>query len=1338
MTEEEDEGAHRSDSDATHTPTLASHGSARNSQDMSRRSLLSGQALSISSEDQEVRIDLNNSAANKARKFPNNYMRTARYSLVTFIPLNLLEQFRRISNFYFLISMIVAQIPGISPFIPWAAVLPLVFIVLVSAIKDAVEDCARHRSDRRANKQLFHVFRDNESIRLKASEIVVGDIVDVRKGEIFPADLVLLSSSGHDGIAYVQTANLDGETNLKMKRAQAATYSWDSFEKLAAQRGRVMCQEPTDDLDDFSGRLELQDGSKISLSEHQLLLRGSELRNTANIYGLVVYTGEDTKLFRNLKQKSAKFSTLDRILNKFIVFMFGLQLVLILFVSGMGLRWQDQTGTKSFYISDTSSAGGMFFFRSMLTHFVLYSYFIPISLFVTLEIVKFGQARFMEWDHRMSTSTQEMRAKTSNLNDELALIDYVFTDKTGTLTQNIMRFSSCSVGGLEHNELVNPGGLEHALQGNHVTRAQAASIREFLLSMALCHEVVPEVDEESGNVNYEAQSTDEVALVKCAAENGYVFLERSMRDLVVEIDGHEEHFELLATLGFTSERKRSSVVVRLSNGTLRMYTKGADSVILPLLSLSRCDPMARQQTLYSLQTFSKEGLRTLLFGFRDLTEQEFMQWKEQLDEAENSTRRRKERLARVYEKLEKELELIGCSAIEDKLQEEVPDTIQWLRNAGIVVWVLTGDKRETAVNIGFSASLLDPNMMLCHVNASTSVQCKTQLLQHLHTIAGIRASTSGQFSLISKQYHDSFQEARPPGPVWSQLPEVEEQSLEDSSEDEAPPGPRLTYSEKRMQEIEEGSMFVRKPGSWRPRNKRGSRGQKERRDADEDSMLSSRRSQTSEVEEEEEEEEEDGDVEMGSSAGKTLRPPSGGGDGESQSSLRSPSMFLPNYGSSREEPSGYALIIDGKSLTYALGEHQDLFLSLCSQTSCAICCRANPLQKAKVVQLVQKKNKVIGLGIGDGANDVSMIQQARVGVGIMGLEGTQAARASDFAIPEFRKLLPLLAVHGRYSYLRNADVVQYSIYKNAILSIMLFFYDFYDGFSGTLLYDTWLFTLYNVMFTALPPLILGLFERDVSPGTAMKYPELFVQYRQRKVFTTFTMMLWVLSALYHASVIFFGTFLAAQGDSLVSNYLTSGLFSKGTANCTVLITVALLKCALSTRYWVWLSHFCLWGSLVTYYAVVVSYSLFPNFAGTGDMYWIFENLMISVQFWLYFAVLVVMCLFPDVMLKFLKRRLVPDTAMRFQKMDIDIDRFRRKFGDIPAQVSLSSSDYHSINSGTGVPSLRALQESGSVGAVSGDDRDRDSSSRLLVSPLARNSSADRGRSRSGSEVHGSL
>ncbi|RAL59529.1 hypothetical protein DID88_006523 [Monilinia fructigena] len=678
-------------------------------------------------------IHLNNPPANSANKYVDNHISTAKYNVATFLPKFLFEQFSKFANLFFLFTAALQQIPDISPTNQYTTIGPLILVLLVSAGKELVEDYRRKTSDTSLNNSKARVLRGSSFADTKWINVSVGDIVRVESEESFPADIILLASSEPEGLCYIETANLDGETNLKIKQAIPETCVMVSSSELSRLGGKLRSEQPNSSLYTYEGTLTMAAGGgekELPLQPDQLLLRGATLRNTPWIHGVVVFTGHETKLMRNATATPIKRTAVERQLNILVLMLVAI-LVALSVVSSMGdVIVRSLKGVELSYLGYSASITTMQkvsqFWSDIATYWVLYSALVPISLFVTVEMVKYWHAILINDDLDMYYDKTDTPAvcRTSSLVEELGMVEYIFSDKTGTLTCNQMEFKQCSIGGIQYAEDVpedrratNIDGQEvgihdfKRLKENLKTHETALAIHHFLALLSTCHTVIPERSEEKGGaIKYQAASPDEGALVEGAVLMGYQFTARKPRSVQITVGGEVYEYELLAVCEFNSTRKRMSAIFRCPDQQIRCYCKGADTVILERLGP---DNPHVEATLQHLEEYASEGLRTLCLAMREIPENEFQEWWQVFDKAQTTVSgNRAEELDKAAEILERDFTLLGATAIEDRLQDGVPETIHTLQEAGIKVWVLTGDRQETAINIGMSCKLISEDMTL--------------------------------------------------------------------------------------------------------------------------------------------------------------------------------------------------------------------------------------------------------------------------------------------------------------------------------------------------------------------------------------------------------------------------------------------------------------------------------------------------------------------------------------------------------------------------------------------------------------------------------------------------
>ncbi|KFP25746.1 putative phospholipid-transporting ATPase IC, partial [Colius striatus] len=509
--------------------------------------------------------------------------------------------------------------------------------------------------------------------------------------------------------------------------------------------GLIECEEPNNRLDKFTGALFWRNMS-YSLDADKVLLRGCKIRNTDFCHGLVIFAGADTKIMKNSGKTRFKRTKIDSLMNYMV---YTIIVVLILLSAGLAIGhtyWEQQIGNSSWYLYDGQDSSPSYRgFLNFWGYLIVLNTMVPISLYVSVEVIRWGQSYFINWDLQMYYPEKDTAAKarTTTLNEQLGQIRYIFSDKTGTLTQNIMTFKKCCINGQRYGDCRDAAGqlqshrqvvdfswnmyadgkfsfYDHYLI-EQIRSGKETEIQKFFFLLAICHTVM--VDTSDGQLHYQAASPDEGALVTAARNFGYVFLSRTQNTITISEMGIERTYDVLAILDFNSDRKRMSVIVRESDGHVRLYCKGADTVIYERLHARN---PKREATEEALDVFASETLRTLCLCYRDISHDEFEAWNKKFMEASVATTSRDEALDKVYEEIENNLILLGATAIEDKLQDGVPETISRLSKADIKIWVLTGDKKETAENIGFSCELLTDETTICYGEDTRQVNALLQ------------------------------------------------------------------------------------------------------------------------------------------------------------------------------------------------------------------------------------------------------------------------------------------------------------------------------------------------------------------------------------------------------------------------------------------------------------------------------------------------------------------------------------------------------------------------------------------------------------------------------------
>ncbi|XP_026974602.1 probable phospholipid-transporting ATPase IIB isoform X2 [Sagmatias obliquidens] len=962
-------------------------------------------------------------------KHPRNSIKNQKYNVFTFIPGVLYEQFKFFLNLYFLVVSCSQFVPALKIGYLYTYWAPLGFVLAVTIMREAIDEFRRFQRDKEVNSQLY-------------SKLTVR------------------------GSCFIRTDQLDGETDWKLKVAVSCTQRLPALGDLFSINAYVYAQKPQLDIHSFEGTFTREDSDPPiheSLSIENTLW-ASTVVASGTIIGVVIYTGKETRSVMNTSNPKSKVGLLDLELN---------QLTKALFLALVALS----------VVMVTLQGFSGPWYRSLFRFLLLFSYIIPISLRVNLDMGKAAYGWMIMRDENIPGTV----VRTSTIPEELGRLVYLLTDKTGTLTRNEMVFKRLHLGTVSYgtdtmdeiqNQLMNSySQTQSQTSGNNasstpprkaqssapkVRKSVSSRVHEAVKAVALCHNVTPvyeargaagetefaEADQDFSDDNrtYQASSPDEVALVQWTESVGLTLVNRDLTSMQLRTpSGQILTYCILQTFPFTSESKRMGVIVRdESTAEITFYMKGADVAMSTVVQYNdwleeECGNMAR------------EGLRTLVVAKRALTDEQYQDFENRYNQAKLSIHDRTLKVAAVVESLEREMELLCLTGVEDQLQTDVRPTLEMLRNAGLKIWMLTGDKLETATCIAKSSHLVSR-------------------MQDTHVFRPVTSRGEAHLELNAfRRKHDC------------------------------------------------------------------------------------------------------------------------------------------------------ALVISGDSLEVCLKYYEHEFVELACQCPAVVCCRCTPTQKAHIVRLLQQHTGRRTCAIGDGGNDVSMIQAADCGIGIEGKEGRQASLAADFSVSQFKHIGRLLVVHGRSSYKRSAALSQFVMHRGLIISTMQAVFSSVFYFASVPLYQGFLMVGYATVYTMFPVFSLVL-DQDVKPEMAMLYPELYKDLTKGRSLSCKTFLVWVLISIYQGGILMFGALVLFESEFV---HVVAISF-------TALVLTELLMVALTVRTWHWLMAVAELLSLGCYVASLA----FLN------QYFDVPFIMTVTFVWKVSAITVVSCL-PLYVLKYLKRKLSP-------------------------------------------------------------------------------------------------
>ncbi|ODH52983.1 hypothetical protein GX48_00851 [Paracoccidioides brasiliensis] len=1272
------------------------------------------------------------------RQYVSNHIRSSRYSAWSFFPRQLVAQFSKFANFYFLVVSILQLIPGLSTTGTFTTFVPLMVFVGISMGKEGIDDLRRYRLDKEENNRIAYILRPRNSYKgnngalepknskdteselnsnggeywapTKWVDIQVGDVIKLSRDQPAPADLVLLHAENVNNIAYIETMALDGETNLKSKQpcppvAKTCRTAEDILHNTSIH---FTVEDPNIDLYKFDGNVTVGQ-EKLPLTNSEVIYRGSILRNTHEAFGMVIYTGEECKIRMNAnKNPRIKAPALQTVVNRVVA-------VIVLFVVVLASActiaykfWSREVEDKSWYLEHADVSYGPIF----TSFLIMFNTMIPISLYVSLEIIKVAQIFLLnDIDMYDEASDTPLEARTSTINEELGQVSYIFSDKTGTLTDNSMKFRKMSVAGtawlhdtdlqeeaareadrkmLLHKKRLSRGKrvsswksatddvarksgvstyrcdeasspaptrwrsnrrgrahyggrtvemLEYIQQRPHTMFAR--KVKFFILALALCHTCFPERDSD-GNISFQAASPDEAALIVAAKEMGYLVVDRQPNTLTIRLtsagqDGEgaiEEVYEILDVIEFSSARKRMSIVVRMPDRRICIFCKGADSALINLLRRSRlaAEKVAEIETRANRRK-SLEAKEVMRRNSEYVHRKDSMRASMSIGRPSFATVRRSSVSGKMHPSLRdsisvwlRDRETDGGLELRDDEDDHYysprPSAQFTPRTSGVL------SESRPSFQMDDSEELVEEALVINE--AMVFERC----FQHLNDFAteGLRTLLYGYRFIDEEEYQK-----------WKAVYHEATTSLVDRQEKIERAGELIeaqlelvgaTAIEDKLQKgVPEAIDKLRRANIklW---------------------MLTGDKRETA--------------INIGHSC-RLVKDYStvtildhDAGDVE-RTILETTSEILKG-GSAHS-----VVVVDGQTLSIIEADAilQERFFNLAILADSVICCRASPKQKAFLVQSIRKRvKKSITLAIGDGANDIAMIQEAHVGIGITGKEGLQAARISDYSIAQFRFLVKLLLVHGRWNYIRVCKYTLGTFWKETIFYLTQALYQRWNGYTGTSLYEPWSLSMFNTLFTSLPVIFLGIFEKDLAASTLLAVPELYTKGQRNGGFNVKLYVGWAFMGSCEAMIVYFIMY-SLFGRALFT--LDNGVFAMGLLTYTACIIIINLKLQLlEIRYRTVMAAISIILSVNTWfvwnlifsarYKINAIYNVRDNFVSrTGR----------NLPWWVTLFLIVMTVILFEISVTALRVTLFPTDVDYFQEYEQDLD-VRKRFEEAAA------------------------------------------------------------------------
>ena len=944
--------------------------------------------------------------------FLSNRISSSRYTWLNFLPKSLFEQFQRITNLWFLFVTIF-QLLAIDDTTErnWTTVAPLAVLICLKLLKDGYHDLKRHQGDRLINSRLFEVWMKTSWREVCCEDLRVGNYVLLREGSFAPADLVVVATSLSEHICYIDTSRNLGNSDLMIKRAAKETVQRVSslmLDKASRQlnslNGMVKLGEPEADFNILEATIKLPRSPKaVPLGADNLIARGSVVRIAPWVIGLVAYTGAETKLFLNSLSSPVKCSTIERKVNSWVKYILcGLLVLVICFA------------LCSMYVSITEDSSTDFP-RRFIVFCLLYNNIIPISLFVSLDLIRLMQVLLMTKDPDFSG---EIDFNSADMNEDLGQVEYIFLEPNA-LSDSSPVVEVLIIGDEEYLKEVDDG-LDVPVPSKNVSREfrqeefiQSTEANQQLISdeartyltsdqspdpksfemlkqvgtansdpsfdhffqcFAMCTSFIP-----NDEFLFLTASREDEVIVQTLKEIGSCLDGRNSTRCDLSLFGRKYSYEIVAYWESTPDTQRTRIIVQ-PYGEDRgfLYVKGPLVTMGNILGVSSNEYKRLEKTVRAM---SVQGLSATIAGCVELSAEKMTTLKGKFESAQLAVANVDSKMNKVFEELEEEeiIKYLGIVGISIPAQEDAKEALRVFAESGIKVWL-------------------------------TSTFSTTSVLQAAYNAGLIRAEDN-VVKLESYQGEDVLQKELARYIYYCIASNEKRPTLFNTS-------------------ITESGVL--------------------------------------------------------------------GGMGKKKATAKrriSQRVVLPNetFPALSYSPSAlaYHVLIDGTTLELALHSTECkrllAYFLFCAQSVCGS--SLLPKQKQQLVHFVKENFSFhpVTLAVASDSTGAAMMQVADIGVALKN-RNTLIERVCDIVIGRVGLLRVLIVKHGQWNYWRASKVVLLFLFKNILLVTVLVWYTLVDDYTGTVLLDSSLTACFNILFTSLPIIYIGIFDHHISTTEILNIP----------------------------------------------------------------------------------------------------------------------------------------------------------------------------------------------------------------------------------------------------------